>query len=72
MSAADSLGAYLTFAPRVGRSDAERNCIPNIRAGGLKPAAAAEKAFWLAREALRRGLTGVNLKEEAGVMLPEA
>lgn len=63
LSAADSLGAYLTYDPREGRNDAERNCISNIRSAGLVPALAAGKAFWLVREALRQGLTGVNLKE---------
>ena len=63
LSAADSLGLYLTWGPRPGRSDAERNCISNIRAGGLPTAAAAETALWLIRESLRRGLSGVALKE---------
>ncbi len=65
LSAADSLGCYLTFAPRPGRRDSERNCISNIHAHGLVPERAAQKIAWLAREALRLKLTGVELKESA-------
>jgi ethanolamine ammonia-lyase small subunit len=64
LSAADSLGLYLTFGPRVGRSDAERNCISNIRDGGLAHDAAAYRADYLVSEALGRGLTGVALKDD--------
>ncbi|PKU22063.1 ethanolamine ammonia-lyase subunit EutC [Telmatospirillum siberiense] len=64
LSVADSLGIYLTYAPRPGCRDAERNCISNIHADGLSPAQAAEKLVWLAREGMRRKLTGVGLKEE--------
>jgi ethanolamine ammonia-lyase small subunit len=64
LSAADSLGLYITYAPRIGRSDAERNCISNIRTGGLAPSLAAKKAFWLISEALSRKLTGVELKDD--------
>jgi ethanolamine ammonia-lyase small subunit len=64
LSSPDSLGAYLTWAPRVGRTDAERNCVSNIRPEGLPLARAADKLLWLMTEARRRELTGVNLKEE--------
>jgi ethanolamine ammonia-lyase small subunit len=64
LSVPDSLGIYLTHAPQPGCRDSMRNCISNIHADGLSPARAAEKMAWLAREALRRGLTGVDLKEE--------
>ena len=65
LSAADSLGAYLTFSPTPGRRDSERNCVSNIHAHGLAPDLAATKIAWLAHEALRLGLTGVTLKEAA-------
>ena len=54
LSAADSLGVYLTYDPRPGRNDAERNCISNIRPDGLPPAVAAQKLAWLVRAALTR------------------
>ncbi len=66
LSAADSLGAYLTFAPKLGRSDAERNCVSNIRAAGLPPAEAAGVLAWLIERAFKLGLTGVQLKDESG------
>lgn len=72
LSAADSLGAYLTFAPKVGRRDAERNCVSNIRAAGLGPSAAAGKIAWLITRALALGLTGVALKDDSEAVLPAA
>lgn len=72
LSAADSLGAYLTFAPKVGRRDAERNCVSNIRAAGLGPSAAAGKIAWLITRALALGLTGVALKDDSEAVLSGA
>lgn len=69
LSAADSLGAYLTFEPRLGRTDAERNCVSNIRDGGLGPADAASTLTWLIQQAFALSLSGVLLKDESAPAL---
>ncbi|HYK65232.1 MAG TPA: ethanolamine ammonia-lyase subunit EutC [Patescibacteria group bacterium] len=65
LSSPDSLGVYLTWQPHVGRTDAERNCISNIRSEGLSYSAAAQKLLFLMNEARRLKLSGVALKEDA-------
>ncbi|WP_158788107.1 ethanolamine ammonia-lyase subunit EutC [Granulicella sp. L46] len=71
LSAADSMGAYLTWQPRVGRTDADRNCLSNIRSGGLNVEEAAERLMGLMKTARTMKLTGVALKEGAGASLLE-
>lgn len=70
LSVADSLGIYLTWAPRRGRADSERNCISNIHAAGLSHAAASDLLVWLLREARRRKLSGIGLKVDPDAVLP--
>ncbi len=66
LTAADSLSVYLTYLPRRGRTDAERNCISNIRPGGLAPEVAAANLAWLVKAALAMQVTGVALKDRSG------
>jgi len=65
LSSPDSMGLYLSWMPRVGMSDAERNCISNVRPEGMRYDEAAGKLDYLLAEAHRRGLTGVGLKDES-------
>ena len=65
LSSPDSLGIYLTWQPRRGRRDAERNCISNIRPEGLAYDAAAARLWWLCGEARQLRLTGVQLKDHS-------
>ena len=69
LSAPESLGVYVTWAPKIGRVDAERNCLSNIRPEGLDYGEAAAALFYLLSEARRRRLSGVMLKEDARSLL---
>jgi ethanolamine ammonia-lyase small subunit len=69
LSAPDSLGVYITFEPRPGRHNGERNCISNVHGSGLSPQLTAAKLCWLVEAALNRHVTGVDLKDESGPAL---
>lgn len=72
LSSPDSLGVYLTWEPRPGRTDAERNCLSNIRIEGITYQAAAKRLHDLMGEARIRKLTGIALKEDARLLNPSA
>ncbi|GFM67469.1 ethanolamine ammonia-lyase light chain [Pseudomonas cichorii] len=72
LSSPDSLGLYFTYAPKVGLNDAHRNCISNVRLEGLSYAMAAHRLLYLMREACRRQVSGVNLKDEAELKTVES
>ena len=69
LSSPDSLGAYITYKPRVGLKDADRNCISNIRVRGLSYHDAAFKMTWLIDQAFKRQMTGVGLKDESNAQI---
>ena len=64
LSSPDSMGLYLTWMPRVGLTDAARNCISNVRPAGLSYEAAAAKLAYLLEQARSRQLSGVDLKDD--------
>jgi ethanolamine ammonia-lyase small subunit len=70
LTSPDSLGAYLTWQPAPGRTDAERNCLSNIRPAGMPYAEAAQRLVYLCNQAKQRHCTGVMLKDETPVGAP--
>jgi ethanolamine ammonia-lyase small subunit len=65
LSSPDSLGIYLTYKPHIGCTDADRNCISNVRPEGLSYEAAAHKLHHLMLAARRLGQSGIALKDES-------
>jgi ethanolamine ammonia-lyase small subunit len=68
LSSADSMGVYLTYNPKPGLTDELRNCISNIRPAGLTCEQASKKIFYLVQEAFKRKLSGVEIKDNAGLL----
>jgi len=64
LGAADSLGGYLIYEPAIGKTDAQRNCLSNIRPGQFSPPAAANALAWLVQQSLVRRISGVDLKDD--------
>ena len=69
LTSPDSLGAYVTIGPRVGRTDADRNCVSNIRPEGMPLPEAARRIGWLIDQAMVRGISGVTLKDDSDRVL---
>ena len=69
LGSADSLGAYFTYQPGPGKTDADRNCLSNIRPGGLAPVAAAGKLYALLSQSRKLGISGVGLKDDTAGLL---
>jgi ethanolamine ammonia-lyase small subunit len=70
LSSPDSMGLYMTWAPRPGLTDETRNCISNVRPAGLSYEAAAYRLHYLLDQARKRQLSGVQLKDET--LTPDA
>jgi ethanolamine ammonia-lyase small subunit len=64
LGSADSMGLYFTYAPKIGNTDADRNCISNVRLGGLPPVEAARKVSYLLNVCRKRAISGVQLKDD--------
>jgi ethanolamine ammonia-lyase small subunit len=69
LTSPDSLGAYVTMGPAVGRTDADRNCVSNIRPEGMTLPEAARRIGWLIDQAMARGISGVTLKDDSDKVL---
>jgi ethanolamine ammonia-lyase small subunit len=72
LTSPDSLGAYVTMGPAVGRTDADRNCVSNIRPEGMALPEAARRIGWLIDQAMARGISGVALKDDSDRVLVAA
>lgn len=72
LSAPDSLGIYFTYQPRSGTTDADRNCISNVRAGGPPHHTAAQELKALIDAARVSGFSGVRLKQFTAEHLNES
>jgi ethanolamine ammonia-lyase small subunit len=71
LTSPDSLGIYVTWDPRPGRTDAERNCISNVRTEGLSYGAAAHQLHFLINEAKVRKLSGTGIPACVGLRGPD-